>query len=183
MQTEAILLTERLSLHSITPAGVHRLFETRCKEEIMTFLGLDENGYQLYRDMHEQGMVTHRISMYVFLLRLKDTGEPIGECGFHTWNATHRRTEVFYSLKKEEYKQQGYMTEAFRAVIAFGFKELGLHRMEALVDKNNTASIRLLEKFGFRFEGTMREDYKVGELNEDSDCYSLLKQEWEQQAI
>jgi ribosomal-protein-alanine N-acetyltransferase len=49
--------------------------------------------------MHEKGMETHRISLFYFLLFDKETQMCIGECGFHTWKKTHRRTELFYSLK------------------------------------------------------------------------------------
>jgi ribosomal-protein-alanine N-acetyltransferase len=49
--------------------------------------------------MHEKGMETHRISLLYFLLFDKETQMCIGECGFHTWKKTHRRAELFYSLK------------------------------------------------------------------------------------
>lgn len=72
------------------------------------------------------------------------------------------------------------MTEALREVLNYGFSELKLHRIEALVAESNIPSIRLLKRFGFTKEGTMREDYVVNGVSEDSDCYSLLKWEWMQ---
>jgi len=66
------------------------------------------------------------------------------------------------------------------AVLDFGFTQLELHRIAALVASSNTPSLKLLEHYGFMKEGTMREDYVVDGKNEDSECYSLLKWEWEQ---
>ena len=66
-----------------------------------------------------------------------------------------------------------------KAILEFGFTELKLHRVEALIAAENEPSLKLLLRYGFSKEGTMREDYVVNGKNEDSDCYSLLKWEWE----
>lgn len=172
------LHTERLLLKGITPSLIHHLFNTKTREEIVRFFGMDEAGYNHYKDMHEKGMETHRLSLFVFLLIEKESGLPLGECGFHTWNATHRRAEVFYMLRKDEYKQKGYMREALKAVLEFGFTQMNLHRVEALIADWNIPSLKLLQRYGFTREGVMREDYCVAGKNEDSTCYSLLKREW-----
>ncbi len=145
----------------------------------MVYFDVDESGYDHFKNMHEKGMETNRLSMFFFLLLDKKTNLPIGECGFHTLNKTHRRTELFYTLRKDEHKQKGLMTEALTAVLEYGFTKLDLHRIEALVGDRNTASVKLLKNFNFTKEGTMREDYCVDGKNESSDCYSLLKWEWE----
>lgn len=167
--------TNRLILKSITPSVIHGFFNTKSKEEIIQFFGTDEAGYEHYRTMHEKGMEAHNISLYFFLLTDKLSGMPMGECGFHSLNKKHRRAELFYSLRNDSYKQKGFMSEALELVLAFGFNELGLHRIEALVADWNIPSVKLLKKYGFVKEGTMREDYCVNGRNEDSDCYSLLK--------
>jgi [ribosomal protein S5]-alanine N-acetyltransferase len=171
--------TSRLILKPITPAVIHDLYNTKSKQEIISFFGFDEIGYEHFKNMHEKGMETYRISAFFFLLIDKETHRPIGECGFHTWNKTHRRTELFYLLRNDEYKQKGLMTEALKAVLEFGFTQLDLHRIEALVADWNTPSVKLLQHYKFTKEGTMREDYCVNGKNENSDCYSLLKWEWE----
>lgn len=178
MKHPASIETQRLWLKGMNPAWIHDLFSNQTKSFIMNYLGVDEASYQHYLEMHEKGMETHRHSLFCFLLVKKEDGVPIGECGFHTWNQKHRRAEVFYLLRNDEYKKHGFMTEALPQVLNFGFNELKLHRVEALIDANNLPSLALLKKCGFTFEGTMREDYDVDGKNEDSDCYSLLKQEW-----
>lgn len=172
------LSTSRLILKSITPTLIHELHRTKTREEIMAYFGFDEAGYEHTKNMNEKGMETNRLSLFLFLLHDKETGLPIGECGFHTWNRTHRRAELFYVLRNDTLKQKGLMKEALAMVLDYGFKELGLHRIEALVGKNNTPSLKLLLHYGFTKEGTMREDYCIDGKNEDSDCYSLLRWEW-----
>ncbi len=180
MQHSVEISTDRLLLKSITPAVIHHLFHTQTKNEIIRFFGFDEMGYLHLKDMHEKGMETHRLSLFFFLLLDKDTNLPIGECGFHTWNKTHRRAELFYNIRNDANKRKGLMTEALKIVLEYGFKTLHLHRIQALVAKENIPSVKLLLHYGFIKEGTMREDYMVNGKREDSDCYSLLQREWEQ---
>jgi ribosomal-protein-alanine N-acetyltransferase len=171
--------TSRLWLKAITPTLIHEKFRTKSKAEIIQFFGIDENGFEHLKTMHEKGMETHRISLFYFLLIQKDTKLPIGDCGFHTLNITHRRTELFYNIYNNENKNKGYMKEALFAVLKYGFDHLNLHRIQACLADWNTPSKKLVQHFGFVKEGTLREDYCVNGVNEDSDCYSLLKWEWE----
>ena len=60
----------------------------------------------------------------------------------------------------------------------YGFSEMDLHRVEALTATYNTASISTLKKFGFMFEGTLREHYNVEGVMEDSVMFALLKHEY-----
>ena len=179
LETSSIELNlERLILKCITPAFIHELYNSKTKNEIIEFFGFDEKGYENFREMHEKGMETSRISMLLFLLINKQTNLPIGECGFHSWNKFHGRAELFYSLRNDADKQKGFMTEALKTILEYGFTEMNLHRIGAMVADWNTPSVKLLLHFGFIKEGTMREDYFENGKNEDSDCYSLLKWEW-----
>jgi ribosomal-protein-alanine N-acetyltransferase len=172
------IYTDRLILRSITPQIINSLFRENTEEGIRAFFEVDENGFETLQSMYEQGMETNRISMFYFLLHDRTDNKIIGECGFHTWNRSHRRADLFYSIRDDRYKRRGLMTEAVSAVIEYGFTELGLHRIAALVAHYNEPSLRIIERFKFTKEGTMREDYVVDGVNEDSECYSLLKWEW-----
>jgi [ribosomal protein S5]-alanine N-acetyltransferase len=59
----------------------------------------------------------------------------------------------------ERWNGRGFATEAVAVAVRFAFEELGLHRVQAAVMPRNAASIRVLEKNGFREEG-----YAVGYL-------------------
>ena len=73
---------------------------------------------------------------------------------------------------------QGYATEAMRALLQWAWDTLPLNRLQAEIDTRNTASARVLEKLGFRLEGTLREDCIVDGEVSDSGVYGLLRREW-----
>ncbi|TFD94557.1 GNAT family N-acetyltransferase [Jeotgalibacillus sp. R-1-5s-1] len=69
---------------------------------------------------------------------------------------------------------KGYITEALRGVVTFVFSELTLHRIEAPIMPSNKPSIRVVEKLGFRYEGTTFKMMKVNGVWEDHERWSLL---------
>ena len=91
------------------------------------------------------------------------------------WIVEHRRSKAVVGVirfnridKKWQWGELGYeshpdfwgkglMTEAVKAVVACGHDFFGLNRIEAWTLPGNTASDRVLEKTGFRYEGTLRE--------------------------
>ncbi len=71
-------------------------------------------------------------------------------------NYLHKEGEIVYRLRKK-YWGNGYASEAAKKVIEFGFIHWGLHRIEAMCDARNAASIKVLEKIGMKKEGCLRE--------------------------
>ena len=70
--------------------------------------------------------------------------------------------------------QKGYMTAAVRAVVPFVFDSLELHRLEAACLPANAASIKLLEKTGFKREGLARRYLRINGVWQDHLLYALL---------
>ncbi len=108
----------------------------------------------------------------------RDEHRLIGRCGFVRLRPAHRSAEVGYALARP-YWGRGYMGEALAAVLAYGFERLDLHRVEATCLADNAGSIRVLEKTGFRREGTAREAYLLHDDYRDLRRYGLLRREWE----
>lgn len=75
-----------------------------------------------------------------------------------------------------EYWGKGMMTEALKAVIAFGFHSLGLIRIQAKVMPENAGSVAVLKKIGFHEEGLLRQ-YPFGRWITDTLMFSLLKKD------
>jgi RimJ/RimL family protein N-acetyltransferase len=99
----------------------------------------------------------------------------IGMVNYHHREAHNRRLEVGYMLARSHYGR-GLMTEAMRALIAYCFTELHVHRMEALIHPDNSNSIRLAERLGFRFEGGPLRDYwRLGERYISVVIYGLIR--------
>jgi ribosomal-protein-alanine N-acetyltransferase len=103
-------------------------------------------------------------------------GQPLLLGTICLWNLqpAHYRAEIGYGLHPA-YSRQGLMGEALAAVVHFGFETLKLHSIEAQLNPENAASIRLLEKHHFRREGYFRENlYFQGQFL-DTVVYTLLR--------
>jgi RimJ/RimL family protein N-acetyltransferase len=93
-------------------------------------------------------------------------------------DAPHDRAELGYVIYRP-YWNQGYATEAAAAVVRYGFRELGLNRIDAHDMVGNEASGRVMQKIGMQPEGVMRQRIRRwGELC-DVRWYALLREEFD----
>ena len=70
---------------------------------------------------------------------------------------------------------KGYMTEAGKAVVEF-LQNIGFERIEAFADVENIASIKVMEKLGMQYEGTLRKyDCRRDDSLYDAKMYSIIK--------
>jgi len=116
-------------------------------------------------------------SFYDWAVVLKENGRMIGTCGFTTIDCPHDAAEIGYVLNPD-YHGLGIAPEAVEAVLAFGFENLFLHRIEARFMEGNEASLRVMEKVGMRFEGYRRESMLVkGRYRTIGHC-SILSDEY-----
>lgn len=70
------------------------------------------------------------------------------------------------------------MFEAISAILTYGFSEMGLQRVEAIIDDLNARSKGLLLKLGFTYEGNLRQRYFFRSRFEDEHYFGLLRHEW-----
>ncbi len=108
----------------------------------------------------------------VFALTDREGGALLGAMGL-VLNLPHRKAELGYWVARDRWGR-GYATEAARAVIAWAFDGLGLHRVEAHHMVRNPASGRVLEKAGMTREGLCRAFHRKGERFEDAVLYGVL---------
>jgi RimJ/RimL family protein N-acetyltransferase len=90
----------------------------------------------------------------LYLVELAASGAPIGMCGLVRREALPGPDIGFAFLPA--WRSRGYGLEAARAVLRHAEEDCGLRRLVAIVSPGNTASRRLLERIGFRFEGMTR---------------------------
>ena len=100
----------------------------------------------------------------------------IGMCGFNSWSQEHRHAELGYELAPQ-YWGRGVMHRAVQAMLTWGFSDLGLNRVHAFVMTSNHRSIRVLERFCFSREGTLRH-YRIARgTPKDFHLYALLAED------
>ena len=172
--------TKNLLLRRIHPADASALFKILADDEVTEFYDDDaftdisqasdqieawENGFK-NKDCIRWGITS------------KEEGYIIGSCGFYGFHTRYQRATIGYELARN-YWRQGIMTEALSAVINYGFGDSELNRIEAVVMPENTASIKMLEKLGFRNEGLLEEYEKGGSKGFVDLCmFAMLRKVW-----
>ena len=117
-----------------------------------------------------------------FIIEKKD-GSKIGFIThFYVLHPASRQLEIGYSLMPTE-RGKGYCTEATRLMVDYLFLSKDTMRIQAQTDPRNIASHKVLEKAGFKKEGTLRKSFFMrGELR-DCYIYSILREEWKEPKI
>jgi RimJ/RimL family protein N-acetyltransferase len=105
------------------------------------------------------------------------TGLVAGEVGLCWHSDVHRHAEIGYTFLPA-HRGQGYATEAAAAMVELAFTALDAHRVSAQLDARNTASGRVLQRLGMRFEGHLVEnEFVKGEWTDEA-IYAVLDREW-----
>lgn len=174
------LETPRFLLRETTPEVYHYVFTTYSKEQIMAFFGhRSQEEFKLDEYRFQNGLRTFNKTFLYFYIIDKQTNIVVGWCGFHTWYLDHRRAEIGYMLFDDQHKQKGIMSEAIAPIIDFGFREMLLLRIEALIGPTNIPSLKIIEKLKFTKEGHLRAHYCKNNQMDDSLVFSLLKHEYD----
>ncbi|VWC94103.1 GCN5-like N-acetyltransferase [Burkholderia lata] len=104
-------------------------------------------------------------------------GKFLGTCGLFKWNRGWRSCAIGYELLASA-QGHGYMNEALRAALFYGFETMNLNRVEASVSPENTRSIRVLTNLGFLEEGRSREAGYWASRYHDLLQFSLLRRDY-----
>ncbi|MGT2715444.1 GNAT family N-acetyltransferase [Streptococcus respiraculi] len=143
-----VLETERLFLRPVTLDDAKAIYAYASDEETTRYVfpqnhSLEETkaniaGIYLATPLGRWGIV------------LKETGSFIGSIDMHKLDTTMRKSALGYCLHKD-YWNNGYMTEAVKAVIQLAFETLEMNKLVAVHDKENPASGKVMAKSGMQF--------------------------------
>lgn len=147
------LETQRLLLRPLTADDLDWLVELRGDSDVMRYIGTEgalsrEKTVQRL-ERYLQCWSEHGLGM--FGIRYRERDEAVGWAGLQPLEQTGE-IEVGYAFGKPEWGR-GLATEAAAAVLEWGFRERGLDRIVAVASPENTASRRVMDKLGMRFEG------------------------------
>ncbi len=101
-------------------------------------------------------------------------GAPIGRIRAWDIDPFNNRCQLGYDIAKT-HQNQGFMTEAVKRVIDFLFNDVNIHRIFCHVREGNIASMRICEKCGMTFEGTLIGHYKSQNGFDDVKVYGIVK--------
>ncbi|MDP4549292.1 GNAT family N-acetyltransferase [Alkalihalobacillus macyae] len=134
----------------------------------------EEESKAYVRDIIEDALVEPRIR-YAYSIVENET--VIGVCELSIRDRTNERGEIAYILHPDRWGL-GFATEAARALLKFSFQELGLHKVSATCNPENSGSKKVLNKLGMKQEGVLRDDLKMRDGWRDSLLFSILEREW-----
>jgi RimJ/RimL family protein N-acetyltransferase len=154
---DPVLTTERLVLREILLSDDAFVHELMNEPPWIQFIGdreiHDRAAARRYiEDTLRPSYAEHGFGFY--LVELEDGRTPLGICGLIKRD-TLDDVDLGFALL-ERHWGRGYAREAAEAMISFACRVLGLRRLAAVTDPANERSIRLIEKLGMHFEGTVR---------------------------
>jgi RimJ/RimL family protein N-acetyltransferase len=104
-------------------------------------------------------------------------GACIGNCGIRRKDHNDFEADIGYELNPK-FWGHGYATEAARALVAHGFREMALHRVSAWCVADNLGSQNVLQKCGMQLEGRLRDNEFYKDRWWDTLMYAVLFDEW-----
>jgi ribosomal-protein-alanine N-acetyltransferase len=170
-----ILSTERLILRKITENDINDFFILRSDNRVMQYIDrplAESTDDALKLIQLITGLLSNNEGI-TWGIVLKSHPRLIGTIGLWRIIKEHYRAEIGYLLHPD-LQGKGIMQEAFVPILNYGFTTMKLHSIEATVNPENAASIKILEKNNFIREAYFKENYFYNENFLDSAVYSLL---------
>ena len=177
--TFPVLMTERLTLREFRRSDAADVLIFRGDPIVQKYddpiIHTKVEAQTFIDELHEEYRAREGISWAV---TRSDLGVVVGIFGLYHWSRHHRRAEAGYGLA-HAYWGQGIASEALRAILRFGFEQFNLNRIYAQTIADNHESVRLLERLGFRREGTFhKHSWEDDGTFHDSAMYGLLREEF-----
>lgn len=169
-----ILTTDRLLLRPIVAEDAEDIYEYSRNANVGP-----NAGWKPHESIEETRLIMERVFINqegVLGIILRESGKLIGSIGLvkDPKRENDKARMLGYAIG-EAYWGQGFMTEAVRELLRYGFEELNLDLISAYCYSHNQRSRRVLEKCGFLHEGTLRQCEQLFDGNTyDHECYVLV---------
>jgi ribosomal-protein-alanine N-acetyltransferase len=170
------LETERLLLRRLVDDDAEEIFALRSNPETMKFIPrplakTKEDALEHIATI--DGKIVNNTGIN-WGITIKGNPKIIGIIGHFKISPENHRAEIGY-MSLPETNGKGYMSEAIKAVLIYGFEQLDLHSVEAIIAPENIASERVLQKNGFVKEAHLLENELWDGNYLDTVIYSLLR--------
>lgn len=185
METKTVIRTEHLKLN---------LIDESYADRVVDFLSRNSAGFQQWEPVRSEEYYTIEYQSQIIrnnMQKIKDgqlfqvwmfrqdDEEEKSIIGVITLEQIERgpflSCRLGYRMDFME-RNNGYMTEALKAVIRYAFDGLDLHRIEATIMPLNIPSLRVVQKLGFHHEGLSRNYLKINGEWEDHTRWALLNE-------
>ena len=173
------LYTERLYLRGMRVTDAPDMFDYAKDPEVSRFLTWSPHQSLDYTKAYLTcvGRQYRTGAIFDWAVVHRESGRMIGTCGFTEFRYESNVGVIGYVLNPA-FHGQGLATEAVRAVMDFGFRELGLHRIQARFMQGNDPSLRLMQRVGMSFEGYARDEMLIKGAYRTIGTCAILENEW-----
>ncbi len=173
------LITDRLILRAVRIGDAEAIFKYRSDAITNQYQGWIPKTMD---DAHQfVSKVAPKINVYdtwfQFVIVLKETNEIVGDIGIHFLDEENYQVEIGCTLAKNHHGK-GIANEALKITIDYLFGDLNKHRISCSVDPDNVASIKMIERLGFRKEAHFKQSLLIDGEWVDDMVYALLRSEW-----
>lgn len=170
-----VLETERLVLRNLHRQDVEDVYAIRSNADTMQYIPrpLAKNLEDAHGVIDMITGFTERNERINWAITEKGEDKLIGIIGYVNFKHESYRAELGYVLN-HEYWGRGIAKEALKAVIDYGFEQLKLHSIEAIIRPDNPASIKLVKQAGFVKEACFRDYIYHNGRFWDEEVYSLI---------
>ena len=153
---QTILISNRLTLRFMQKSDLEAIHNLQSIPEVDQYntMGIPKDLAETEKIMAPlfAALEQSEINKYTFVVELSSTKQFVGLIALNLGNPKYKSAEVWYKLLTT-FWGKGYATESLTQLLDFGFNDLKLHRIEAGCAVNNLASVKVLEKTGFSYEG------------------------------
>ena len=173
------LETDRLRIRRLKKTDAGDMYEYACLDDVTKYLLWSPHRSLRHTQTYLSSVQKfYRDGSYFdYAVILKAENKMIGTCGFAHIFEGDNSAEIGYVINPD-YQGNGYATEAVKGFISYGFRDLGLNRIEARYMVGNCASRRVMEKCGMKFEGVHRSLMLVKGEYKDIGVCAILKDEF-----
>ena len=150
---EKLFATERLIIRPLKEGDAQALYENHLDKEVQKWFPNESyadalEALEAIRFFGE--CVKEKRLPYVLGAELKDTGELIGDAGISAVEGQMDQTEIGYCIG-QKHRGHGYASELLNAMSGIAFSHFEIKAIDGRVIRGNEASVKVLEKNGYRF--------------------------------
>ena len=177
MGSSICIQTDRLLIRAIEMKDKEDFFHYRSMPQVYKYQTWKPRQIREIEEFIRKnaGVCPNTVNAWLQLAICLKEGRMIGDIGIH-FTEDHQ-IEIGYTLSPE-HQGNGYAFEAVKVVINYAFLEWKKHRITASVDPENTQSIKLLEKLGFRKEAHFVKSFLMDGQWCDDYVYAMLEEDW-----
>ena len=168
-----------IQLRPISGDDYALIYSWRQQPSVRQFNPLDDISLEEMRDRYLKTSTDLTDKSHTnFRWMVEKNGAAVGSVALNNVNWRMGLGELGYGIS-EDHHGKGIGTKAVALLVAKVLKDSTLNRIIAYVSTENVASWKLLERLGFRREGTLRQHYVVQGRRVDEHIYGILRSDWE----